>query len=69
MVENKTTLQVNKYADRFLMAEVKNFEGAAQSIRRHGPQNPAHKREFQGADSSQEKCNGNSAAGCGEAEK
>lgn len=29
MVENKTTLQVNKYADRFLMAEVKNFEGAA----------------------------------------
>ena len=29
MPENKTTLQVNKYADRFLMAEVKNFEGAA----------------------------------------
>ena len=29
MHENKTTLQVNKYADRFLMAEVKNFEGAA----------------------------------------
>lgn len=29
MVENKTALQVNKYADRFLMAEVKNFEGAA----------------------------------------
>ncbi len=29
MVENKTILQVNKYADRFLMAEVKNFEGAA----------------------------------------
>lgn len=28
-MENKTTLQVNKYADRFLMAEVKNFEGAA----------------------------------------
>lgn len=25
MVENKTTLQVNKYADRFLMAEVKNI--------------------------------------------
>lgn len=30
MPENKTTLQVNKYADRFLMAEVKNFEGAAR---------------------------------------
>ena len=29
MPENKTTLQVNKYADLFLMAEVKNFEGAA----------------------------------------
>ena len=29
MPENKTALQVNKYADRFLMAEVKNFEGAA----------------------------------------
>ena len=29
MVEYKTTLQVNKYADHFLMAEVKNFEGAA----------------------------------------
>lgn len=29
MPENKTTLQVNKYADRFLMAEAKNFEGAA----------------------------------------
>ena len=29
MVENKTALQVNKYADLFLMAEVKNFEGAA----------------------------------------
>lgn len=29
MPENKTTLQVNKYADRFLMAEVKIFEGAA----------------------------------------
>lgn len=28
-MENKTILQVNKYADRFLMAEVKNFEGAA----------------------------------------
>lgn len=30
MPENKTTLQVNKYADRFPMAEVKNFEGAAR---------------------------------------
>ena len=30
MPENKTTLQVNKYADRFLMAEVKIFEGAAR---------------------------------------
>ena len=29
MPENKTTLQVNKYADRVLMTEVKNFEGAA----------------------------------------